>query len=82
MNLSSFSRNLTLLVKFNLTSVVIYIFLSIVLRRYGDSRDNTLRENSSVFCLIQTHWLLSAKDMHAEKLCTNKVLQFVTGGDS
>jgi len=48
--------------------------------RYGDSVDNTF-ENSSVFSLIQMHWLVVAvsKGMQAVKLCTNKILQFLTG---
>jgi len=28
---------------------------------YGDSADNTVDENSSVFSLIRMHWLLSAR---------------------
>jgi len=30
-------------------------------QRYGDSVDNTVEENSSVFSLIQMHWLPSAR---------------------
>jgi len=29
--------------------------------RYGDSVDNTVEANSSIFSLIQMHWLLSAR---------------------
>ena len=35
--------------------VVIYVYL-----RYGDSVDNTVGENSSVFSLIRMRWLQSA----------------------
>jgi len=44
---------------------------------YRDSVDNTVEENSSVF----SNALVSvSKGMRAVKLCTNKILQFVTGG--
>jgi len=47
--------------------------------RYGDSVDNTVEENSGVFSLIQMLWLLSAKACRTLKLCTNEILQFLTG---
>jgi len=31
------------------------------LRRYGDSVDNTVEENSSIFSIIRMHWLQSAR---------------------
>ena len=61
---------------------VCYVILMSNLR-YGDSVDNTF-ENSSVFSLIQMHCLVVAvsKGMWAVKLCTNKILQFLTGDAS
>jgi len=38
--------------------VVVVVVLTI---RCGDSVDNTVEENSSVFSLIRMHWLLSAR---------------------
>ena len=42
--------------------------------RYGDNIDNTVEENSSIFSQIRIY------GMWAAKLCTNKILQFLTGG--
>ena len=47
----------------------------------GDGVDNTVEENSSVFSLIRMRWLpFASKGMQAVTLCTNKILQFLTGG--
>jgi len=47
--------------------------------RYGESANNTAEENSSVFPLIQMHWLPAiSKGMWALKLCTSKILQYLT----
>ena len=43
---------------------------------YGDSVDNTVEENSSVFSIIRMRCLPPAKGMQAVKLCTDKILQF------
>ena len=43
---------------------------------YGDDVYNTVEENSSVISLIECE----CKGVRAVKLCTNKILQFVTGG--
>jgi len=49
--------------------------------RYGDSVDNTVEENSSVFSLTNLNVLVAvSKGMWAVKLCINKILQFLTGG--
>ena len=45
--------------------------------RYGDSVDDTAEKNFSVFSLTR---MRSGKYMRVVKLCTNKVLQFLTGG--
>jgi len=50
--------------------------------RYGDSVDNTIEENSSIFSLIQMRWLPSVRAGGAVKLCTNKILQFLTADAS
>jgi len=46
--------------------------------KYGDSADNTAEENCSV--LLPNPDVLVAITMRAVKLCTNKILQFITGG--
>jgi len=56
------------------------ITVILAILRYRDSVDDTVEENSSVFSLIGMHWLPSAQAMRAVKLCTNKILQFLTGG--
>jgi len=63
-----------------LHSVVITII--IINLFYGDSVDNTAEENSSVFSLIRMCWLPPARAcrMWAVKLCTDKILQFLTVG--
>ena len=47
---------------------------------YGDSVDNAVDENSSVFSLICMRWLPSARTCGQTKLCRYKILQFLTGG--
>jgi len=48
--------------------------------RYRDSVDNTVEENYSVFSLTWMNALVAiSKGMRAVKLCTNKILQFLTG---
>ena len=54
-------------------------FIIAAVRRYGDSADNAVDENSSVFSLIEALVALS-KGMRAGRLCTNKILQFLAGG--
>jgi len=49
--------------------------------RYGDSVDNTVEENSNIFSIIQMCWVPSARACgQSVKLCTKKILQFLTGG--
>jgi len=49
--------------------------------RYRDSVDNTVEENSNVFSLIGMRAPVAvSKGTQAVKLCTNKILQFLTGG--
>jgi len=43
---------------------------------YGEVIDNTVEKNSSVF----TRLVAVGKGMRAVKLCTNKILHFLTGG--
>jgi len=51
--------------------------------RYGDSVDNTAEENSSIFSPNPNALVAVSKGMRAaKKLCTNKILQFLTGGAS
>jgi len=45
--------------KYRLTQVVVVVVA--VFPRCGDSVDDTVEENSSVFCLIRMRWLLSAR---------------------
>ena len=47
--------------------------------RYGYGVGNTVEENTSVFYLIRMSWFAVSKGMLAVKLCTNKILQFLTG---
>ena len=50
-----------------------------VARRYGDSLDNTIEENSSVFSLPNLNALVAVSNgMRAVKLCTNRILEFLT----
>jgi len=49
-----------------------------VTQRYGDGVGNTTEENSSVFSLIQMHYLLSARACRQQN-CSNKIFQFLTG---
>jgi len=49
---------------------------------YGDSVEETVEENSSVFSLIRMRWLPPARACRAVKLCTNKIPQFLTRGRS
>ena len=50
--------------------------------QYRDGVDNTVDENSSAFCLIRMANVLVAvsNDMRAANFCTNKTLQFLSGG--
>jgi len=50
--------------------------------KYGDSEDNTVDENSGLRRLLFNPNALVAvsKGLRAVKLCTNKILQFLTGG--
>jgi len=50
-----------------------------IMRGYGDSVDNTVEENSSIFSLIRMRWFAISKGMWAVKLCTNKIFQLLTG---
>jgi len=47
--------------------------MELLLRKYKDSVDNTVEENSSVFILIWLRCLLFSKGMRAVKLCTNNI---------
>jgi len=47
----------------------------------GYSLDNTVLANYGIFCLVWLNPLVVvSKDMWAVKLCSNKVLQFLTVG--
>jgi len=48
---------------------------------YRDSVDNTAEENSSVIPNLNA-LVAASNDIRAVKLCTNKMLQFLTGGAS
>jgi len=49
--------------------------------RYGDSADNTVEENSSIFSLIRMSWLGAvSKGMRAIKFCSDTILQVLTRG--
>jgi len=47
--------------------------------KYGDSVDNTVDENSGLRRLL-FNLVAVSKGLRAVKLCTNKILQFLTGG--
>jgi len=49
------------------------IYTSVLVLRCGDSVHNTLLPNPNVLVAV-------SKGMRAVKLCTNKILQFLTGG--
>jgi len=51
----------------------------LLIKRYGDSVDNTVEENYSVF-LNPNALVADSKGMRAVKLCTKEILQFLTGG--
>jgi len=49
---------------------------------YRDGVGNTVEENSCVFSLMWMHQLPVAieQDIHTVKLCSNRILKFLTGG--
>jgi len=57
--------------------VLVVVTLLLLFIRQRDSVDSTVEENFSVFILVAV-----SKSMRAVKLCTNKILQFLTGGGS
>jgi len=50
------------------------------INRYGNSADNTIEENSSIFSLSKCAGYRQQGHVGTVKLCTNKILQFLTGG--
>ena len=63
-----------------LTSLVLFCFKSTgVHTGYRDSVDNTVEKNSSVLSHPNVPVAIT-KGVQAVKLCTNKILQFLTGG--
>jgi len=48
--------------------------------RYGDGAGNSVEENASIFSLIRSVLVAISKGMRAVKLCSNKILQFLTVG--
>jgi len=46
---------------------------------YRDGVGNTTEENSSIFSLIWMLYLPSAKGMRAVKLCSDKIIESLTG---
>jgi len=56
----------------------VYNAVLAVYRWYGDGAGDTIEENFSIFFLIQIGVI--SKGMWAVKQCSNKILQFLTGG--
>ena len=52
-------------------------FTQLKISMYEDSVDNTVEDNSSIFCLIQMH--IVSKGMRAVRVCIKKIVQFLTG---
>jgi len=48
--------------------------------RYGDSVDDTVEENSSVLPPNANALVAISEGMWAVKLCTNRIICFLTGG--
>ena len=54
--------------------------VSVYILRHGDSVDTTVEENSGQHLLPNPYALVPvSKGMRAVKLCTHKILQFLTG---
>jgi len=47
---------------------------------YNNGVGNTIEENSSIYCIIWIVLVVISKGMQTVKLCSSKILQFLTGG--